>query len=652
MPDRLVNQFPLPPAGRGPGRGGRTCSALPRPHPAPHTGAGTSPRGLSRTVVLATLLLALARPAAAHPILTALESVFVDRDEVTISMRVYAEDLTVFQDLRPDDLEVISTDQVKPAAKKHADFLLDRLRLIDAAGERLEGKTVKIDDSKLTEPGYKKEQLLGIELVYTFSYALDQPPEFLTFAQDIVAPESGFVSEVQLVVRQAGSVVEYQHALTAGEPFTLPFDWSRQPDSAENGDEREAWFARQREKTLGIVDPNAAYARYYVTNRGLKLEFLIPFVGLESLLGEFVDREKRGFLEVDEQPAAREQISEFLRDHNTVWIDGLEVAPTIDRIDFFDVSVRDFGRPAEGTRISTVNSRVGIALFYPAKQPPAKIEIEWTAFSRRVLEIDTLFFGPDGVHEPVFSKYERADFFEWTSPGWPEIPPIRAADASAYVHPKLAVPVVSLTCVVLGLAAALFWLARGAKSFAAGAAAAAAALGAAGWFLLPPSTNVVVDHPFESPPPIPADDVFRTLLANTYRAFDYTEEENVYDALAQSIDGPLLRETYLRVNDGLRMRDQGGAIAVVDEVRVLDGDRESLPPDDETDAPGFLYRSTWTVEGTVEHWGHLHSRTNRYAGLFTVRSVGGEWKITDLEVLDEERVGTSTNVRSIEPPAP
>ncbi len=42
--------------------------------------------------------------------------------------------------------------------------------------------------------------------------------------------------------------------------------------------------------------------------------------------------------------------------------------------------------------------------------------------------------------------------------------------------------------------------------------------------------------------------------------------------------------------------------------------------------------------GSVGHWGHLHQRRNQYEAILTVKPVDGVWKITDLELLGEERL--------------
>ena len=57
-----------------------------------------------------------------------------------------------------------------------------------------------------------------------------------------------------------------------------------------------------------------------------------------------------------------------------------------------------------------------------------------------------------------------------------------------------------------------------------------------------------------------------------------------------------------------------------------------------SDGVGFVSRCTWNVSGSVGHWGHIHQRTNQYEAELTVKPVDGVWKITDLELLQEERI--------------
>ena len=53
---------------------------------------------------------------------------------------------------------------------------------------------------------------------------------------------------------------------------------------------------------------------------------------------------------------------------------------------------------------------------------------------------------------------------------------------------------------------------------------------------------------------------------------------------------------------------------------------------------GFTALATWTVTGSVGHWGHIHKRSNRYQAELDIAPVDGVWKIVGLELLQEERI--------------
>ncbi len=53
---------------------------------------------------------------------------------------------------------------------------------------------------------------------------------------------------------------------------------------------------------------------------------------------------------------------------------------------------------------------------------------------------------------------------------------------------------------------------------------------------------------------------------------------------------------------------------------------------------GFTSEATWTVGGTVTHFGHRHFRQNRYHARVTVVPDQDIWKIRLIEVLNEERL--------------
>ena len=54
--------------------------------------------------------------------------------------------------------------------------------------------------------------------------------------------------------------------------------------------------------------------------------------------------------------------------------------------------------------------------------------------------------------------------------------------------------------------------------------------------------------------------------------------------------------------------------------------------------PLFRVDATWTVSGSVNHFGHVHYRQNRYDAAVHLVAVDGTWKIRGIEVLDERRL--------------
>ena len=75
---------------------------------------------------------------------------------------------------------------------------------------------------------------------------------------------------------------------------------------------------------------------------------------------------------------------------------------------------------------------------------------------------------------------------------------------------------------------------------------------------------------------------------------------------------------------------------MIEKVNLIDGNPAPVPETDQQPTIGFGYDATWTLDGTIEHWGHIHERTNQYRARFVVEflETDGEtagWKITDIQ---------------------
>ena len=138
------------------------------------------------------------------------------------------------------------------------------------------------------------------------------------------------------------------------------------------------------------------------------------------------------------------------------------------------------------------------------------------------------------------------------------------------------------------------------------------------------------------------------MLKNVYRAFEFREEEDVYDKLAISVMGDLLADVYLENRRSFAVQAAGGAQAKVKEVNVRNASAERL----DDSALRYALRGQWTAMGTVGHWGHVHTRQNLYDAIVTIEAVDGTWKITELEVLGETRIDPSAATSSTQDQAP
>ncbi|TNF96123.1 MAG: hypothetical protein EP297_10665 [Gammaproteobacteria bacterium] len=135
-------------------------------------------------------------------------------------------------------------------------------------------------------------------------------------------------------------------------------------------------------------------------------------------------------------------------------------------------------------------------------------------------------------------------------------------------------------------------------------------------------------------------DTLQSLLKNVYRAFDFREEEDVYDKLALSVSGDLLADIYLQNRKSFAVKKAGGAQAKVKDVEILEVDAKRL----EDKRLAYAIKAKWTASGKVGHWGHIHLRKNYYDAVVTIEGIKGRWKITGLELLEEKRIDPNNPV--------
>jgi len=334
---------------------------------------------------------------------------------------------------------------------------------------------------------------------------------------------------------------------------------------------------------------------------------------------------------------AHEALRALIEDEAQVLIDGRLVAADSST---FDV---DPGDPALVAHFPRFGARavfkLRLTLRYPCETPPRTVALRWHLFppdaSRAGLpgptpRLEVLCRVAGGGHTETARFTEREPEFVWHAPveGWSPlapVPPLVPTEAPAW-------PIV-WTLAAFGAGLVTWRGPRVLRRFAGPATVALTALVAVR-VTSPPAPTL--------PDTTAALAVFRPLHANIYRAFDYTDEEDVYDALAASVDGALLERLYTEVHKSLVLQEEGGAVSQVEAVRYLDTSVEALGVRPAERRVGFLVDVRWQVEGAVFHWGHSHVRTNEHHARYEVTATDAGWRITDSQMLEQRRVEPTT----------
>lgn len=577
---------------------------------------------------------------AAHPISVTEAQVFVARTSARVRIKLFAEDLYLFQGLEPDDQDVISPADLRRGLNQHRQFLLDKVVLRDAKGEPYPGQVTDVQPFEIAEDGIAVDDLMLHTATYELEFPFEEPPEFLTIQQDISDENFIFPSEMKLTLHQSGTDLTYTDSLKPGTSQTLRFEWEQQALSDDASEEDwKAWFEKQREATLGITSYSSVYSFIYVEPAEIRHEVLVPLASLKTILP--MEHKDPAFIEIEEQDAVRKLINEWLIDENPTTINGEAVKPEFTRIDFYGLDLKDFARQAEQRRVSLANGRVGIIMTYrPAAESVRAATLTWDRFYSSLRKIQSVVFPWAGdMQRFEFSRFNTPEdnVFKWTTDSSLLPTPTEKVNVNVPPMPTLSVPVATVT---LGFVALL--IAVLSKFSQLRIPAALAILAAVLW----PFARTEVGNPLATAPVLTdtsATEIFEQLHAGAYRALDFGTEERVYEVLEKSVDGDLLEHLYLQLRESLQMREQGGAVARVRSVEYGDGEKEASTADLEW--PGFGYRGQWTVSGTVEHWGHIHERQNQFNAVFSVEPRAGAWKITAMHIEDQKSVATRTRLR-------
>ncbi len=589
---------------------------------------------------------------ASHPVILVEADIYVNRFRTIAKLRFLGDDLELLQGVEARQDGFYDEDEVEEATEDHIRYLQERVIFRDAQGEAFTPNLRSFMPIDFPLEGIQAGELINyqIELEWEFSY--ENPPDFITIEQNMGEENMLLPAELKILMKQAGSDVPYAHMMKPKQPETFSFNWDL-PALTEAASEKEwdEWFEAQREKSMGLISYSSVYSFLYIEKFEVRHEVLIPLATVLTMME--MERNDPDFLEIEEQDAAKDAVVALVAQSTPLKIGGKKVQPDRIRVDYYGLGLADLAMQTEPKRISVSNGRVGLILSFDSKQPIDDVQLEWNLFNDIVLIVDSVIISEKLTERTQFAKYLEHNRYDWSDPERKLLPPIEQVTAQLgpatdveETSSTVSLPLFSMIAIGLALLALIAkpiwkaWLVR--LTISVGLLFSA-------WFLSPYQPIDIYEYAssqgaegIEIPQHV-AEDIFQQLHQNMFRAFEYRHDSDIYDALDKSVAGDLLRELYLQVIQSLRMKEQGGSIARIDEINLLNSSVEPLETPDQS--MGFRCRSEWNLVGTVEHWGHVHQRVNQYEANFIVRRVNDAWKIIDLQMINEEEGRIKTTIR-------
>ena len=535
---------------------------------------------------------------------------FVENDHVRLELEIGSNDVGAFRNLLPDALYQRLDYGDTPLQERLQKFVIEDMPVL-VGTTRLAGRVTKIGPA--TRP--LRDQITGevlptpedevtVVIRATIVYPFDERPDSLT----LVAPRETGVANIGFVLYHKGVAVNDYRYLSSGN--TVNLDW------------QDAWYSAFPERGMRRQYYSPMTGFIYVEPYEVRKEIIVRPADIQQYVDLGLDGETT--IPADRHDEIKDKVVEFLSGHFPVKIDGEPVKGHVDRVNFLRRTLRS-SVVVDKQDIELLPATIGVIYVFPTDGLPQNVEMEWDLFNEKTPTIPAATVDQAGplpiILEPDFNILRWENFLKF--PELPtladiEKPPTMLQKTAGWLRwPLLALSVLSL--------AVLLWSLRVNRSRSQ--PMAIVCLLAFGLTSLLVYQYRQVELNDERLTQLVGD-----LLHNVYRAFDYRGEEVIYDVLEKSVSGELLTDIYLETQKGLELANQGGARV---KVKTTEVNHVELV---ERDGNRLTIAGDWNVSGSIGHWGHVHQRTNGYRANLEISEIDGVWKLTGLEILEEQRL--------------
>jgi len=532
---------------------------------------------------------------------------FIEDQQVRVELEVGMSDLPAFQNILPDGIYDEMGFAPRPVQERLIEFFARDFFII-ADEKPLAGHVVAMAPAKRIQrdditgeplPGSeeKAETVLQVTLRFPFK---NRPAKLILFAPRKAPSHIGFIAYHKNL-----PINDFRYL---GKGYALTLDWE------------DSWYSSFDSRALRRQYFSPMNGFLYIEPYEVRKEIIVRPKDLQQWVDLGLEGKK--VIAVASQAAIKEKVITFLENHFPMTIDGQPVKGEVQRINFLTRTLMT-STVVDNQELDLLSATLGIIYTVPTRGLPDKVTMEWTLWDDRMENVSAATVDQAGPFPVLLQRDWRT--LEWKNflknPVLPtlidiSLPPI------GFVH------YIKYAIFLLVAIAAIVMLMiikrknRPVKSLVAGEVG-----------LLLIIIGMVLWQQHYTLNEQKSEKLVSALLHNVYRAFDFRKEEDIYDTLDKSVSGDLLTTIYLEIRKGLVLANQGGARAKVKNVAL-----QSIHTDLLGDRPGIKARCVWNIYGSVGHWGHVHQRTNQYEADLVVENIGGQWKLTALNLLQEQRL--------------
>jgi hypothetical protein len=544
--------------------------------------------------------------------------VYVEDNKILLVLEIGERDKEAFADLISETRESVEGD----AQERRKHFFNDGLVVI-ADGVKLDG-VVNIAEvrervqrpSRYNKPpgGQKPSKYVNYVEI---EYPLTKKPETLMINPPL--DEKGYTNA------NIGFIVYHKLIPVIDFRFLAP-------GAVLNLDWKDPWYSKFDNPNLKRHHSSSLMSFLYIEPFEVRHEILVRLKDMENWLDLGLNNNDR--LGPEQRKVVEQKLTKFFIEHNKVEIDGTAIKPIVDRVQFVKPNLTGIQVIGDSDEVEYLSAIVGIIIAYPVAGIPQKVTVDWDMFSDKIQKIPANMIDPAGPF-PYYLLPED-NVLTWENYlknfSMPEILEVNVKESLRNIK----IPIGTAVSFIFFFAVVWQIWDRKNKGEKSKTRYILLVLALVAGIALFPFFRVSLTEHLPTTMVLNKEQstfILQNLLKNVYRSFDFKNEEDVYDKLALSLDGNLLSDVYLQTRKGMEIENQGGARARVQDVEIKEISSESL-----SDEMGLKFHSVWNVSGSVEHWGHKHNRINQYEAEITVKPIEGNWKITNIDIIEEKRV--------------